>query len=44
MAEMLLDRAAIVAPSSEFVAEEWQQRVITGRLGGVGMARRLLDM
>ena len=28
MAEMLLDRADIVAPSSGFVAEEWQLRVI----------------
>ena len=44
MAEMLLDRADIVVSSSGFAAEEWQLRVMSGRLGGVGMARRLLYM
>ena len=50
MAEMLLDRTDILAPSSGFVAEEWQLWVYhrnsaeSGRLGGVGMARRLLYM
>jgi hypothetical protein len=50
MAEMLLDRTDILAPSSGFVAEEWRLWVYhrnsaeSGLLGGVGMARRLLYM
>jgi hypothetical protein len=44
MAELLLERPDVVAPPSGWVTSKWQQRVMSGRLGGVGMARPLLYM